>query len=89
VSGALFIQHAMRIRHIIICGLTRSTIPFLNYLKKGMIFGGGGELLKKNVFCFSLQLLSETFLILRTIKRDAVINVPRSSRQVPLILVRF
>ena len=43
----------------------------------------------KCVFRFSLQLLCETFLILRRIQRDIIINVHRSSCQLPLILVRF
>jgi len=41
------------------------------------------------VFRFSLQLLSETFLILRRNEYDITINVHRSSRKVTGILVRF
>jgi hypothetical protein len=41
----------------------------------------------KPVFWFSLQLLSETFLIPRKIQRDFIINVHRSSRKLPIILV--
>jgi hypothetical protein len=53
-------------------------------------FGGKKKLYGiKCVFWFSLQLLSETFLILRRIQRDIITNVHRSSRQVSLILVRF
>jgi hypothetical protein len=37
-------------------------------------------------FLFSLQRLSETFLILRRIDRDIIINVQRSSCKVPLLL---
>jgi len=40
------------------------------------------------VFRFSLQILSETFLILRSILRETVINVHRSSCKVLVILVR-
>jgi len=36
------------------------------------------------MFWFSLQLLSETFLTLRIIQRDIIINVHRSWRKVPL-----
>jgi len=40
----------------------------------------------KCVFGFSLQILSETFLILRRIYRDSTINVYQSSCKVPVIL---
>jgi len=36
----LGIQHAMRMRHIAICDLPRSTIFFPSYLINGTIFGG-------------------------------------------------
>jgi len=54
-----------------------------------------GTILKKTllnikcVFWFSLQLLSETFLILRRTERHMIISVCRSSCKVPVILVRF
>jgi hypothetical protein len=41
------------------------------------------------VFCFFLQLFSETFLILRRIQRDIVLNVITFLRKVPGILVGF
>jgi hypothetical protein len=67
---------------------------FSHWLINGTIFGrereGGEKLNIKRVF-FSVcpQLLSETFLIIRRIQRDSIINVHRSSCDVPVIVVRF
>ena len=48
----LVTQHAMRMGHIVICGLPRSSIFFFfpNYLINGMIFGGRKLLNTKRVF---------------------------------------
>jgi hypothetical protein len=43
----------------------------------------------KTVFSFSLQLLSEIFLVLRRVQRDLVINVHTVSCKVAVMLVRF
>jgi hypothetical protein len=61
---------------------------FPHYLVNGMIFGR--KLLNTIcVFWFSLQLLSETFLIPRRIQRDIIINVHTTSCKVPIFLVGF
>jgi hypothetical protein len=70
--------------------LDRSTIFFPTYIKNVTIFGK--TLL--NIKCaswFSIQLLSETFFIVRINKRDTVQNVYRSASEVkcPLLLSRF
>jgi hypothetical protein len=54
VFVALGIQHAMRMRHIVICGLSGST-AFFHILMNGTIFGKKKLLNKKCVFGFSLR----------------------------------
>jgi len=70
-------QREMRMRHIVICGQSGSTIyiyTFLHCLISGKIFVK--TLLNiKCVFLFSQQLLSEEFLILRRNARDMIIKV--------------
>jgi hypothetical protein len=73
--------------YIVICGLSDCTIFFISSHIRH-------EFLKKKIVCFVLllfllQLLPETFLILRRIERDVIINVHRYSCKVPLILVKF
>jgi len=61
---------------------------FPHYLINGTIFGK--KLLNTEcVFWFSLQRLSEIFLILRRIERDIIKNVYRSSCKVPVIFLDF
>jgi hypothetical protein len=72
VSVALVIQHAMRVRYIVVCGLSGCTVFFPHYLIIDTIFEEKNLLDTKCVFWFSLQLLSETFLSLRSIKRDMI-----------------
>jgi hypothetical protein len=61
---------------------------FSNYLINGTSFGK--KLLNiKCVFWFSVQILSEIFLILIIIQRDIIINARTYSCKVLVILVRF
>ena len=85
MSVASVFWHANRIRRVMSC------IPALQYFStlshKRHDFRKT-SLNIKCVFWFSLQLLSETFRILRRIDRD-IILVDRSSCKVPVILVQF
>ena len=74
VSLAVRIQPAMRMRHIAICSLPRST-TFPRIISQTARFSKKKQLLNtKCVFWFSVQLLSETFLILRGTERDMIKN---------------
>jgi hypothetical protein len=65
-------------------------VRLCNSLINSKIFGGEGGLSSiKFVFWISPQLLSETFLILKRIQRDIIINIHRSSCIVPLFLPDF
>jgi hypothetical protein len=60
------------------------------HLINGTVFGGLEMLLNiKCVFWFRVQLASETFLILRRMKQDVIINVHRSSCKLPVTHVTF
>jgi hypothetical protein len=88
VFVALGIHHTMRVRHIVICGLNAALKYFSTLSDKRS--GFRIKLLNtKCVFWFSVQLLSETFLILGINQRDNIKNVHRSTCKVPVILVRF
>ena len=54
-----------------------------------MILGGKKLLNIKRLFRFSLQLLSETFFVLRRLERNMIKNICWSSRKVAVIIVRF
>jgi hypothetical protein len=89
VSGGLVIQHAKRMRRILLSSVASPAVPYFfpHYLINATIFGK--TILNINVFRFSLQLLYETFLILRRIQRDVMVNIFGSAYKVPVIIVRF
>jgi hypothetical protein len=86
---AFIIRYAVR-PHIVICGLSGSTAFFVITSQTTPFSGegGGGTEYKMCVVILS-TILSETFLILRSIQPDIVINVKTSSCKVTVILVGF
>ena len=86
---ALFIQHAKRMRLIMSSVACPAALYFSTSSHKRHDFRGGWELLNMNyMFWFSLQLLSETLLILRRIQRDIIKILHKSSGKVPVIPIR-
>jgi len=75
VSAALGIQHGERMCHILIRGLSASTIHTLFNFPHD--FWGKGTEHKPRVLIFTTN-LSEIFLILSRIRRDIIINVKRA-----------
>ena len=89
VYVALVIQHAKRMRRIILSAVACLAVPFsFTYLINSKNFVKR-YLSIKDLFWFPLQLLFEIFLILRRIKRDIIICVHMSLCKVPIILVTF
>ena len=77
----LTVLHEKRMRRCILSSVACPPVQYIWMITE--------ELMSlKNVFVYSLQLLSETFPILRRIKH-CVINVYRSSCKVPIILVEW
>jgi len=76
-------------RHMILSSVVCLAVPYIStFLITGMIC------VKKilNIICvflFSVQILSEIFLILRIIQKDIIINVHISSCKAHIIRVRF
>ena len=84
---ALVIEHGTRMSRIASCVQSGSTLFFHIVSLTNTVFGEKSNS-TKSVFRFSSQVLSETFLILITIKRDIILKVRRSSCKVTDIHIR-
>ena len=77
MSVALLIEHAVRMRRVVLPSLSCLAVPYFFFfphcLINGTIFG---ENVTEHKICFLyyLQLLSETFLILKGIRPSIIIN---------------
>ena len=84
------IQHDKGIVRITLSsGVLSGSTTFVQYYLINCTIFGKKLMNIKRLFWFSLQFLSEIFLILRKIQRGIIINVNRSSCKVPVILARF
>jgi hypothetical protein len=89
VPVSLVTQHAKRMRRVIICGLSGSTI-FFHGISRTKRFSEKKKCIKHEMYILIFfTTLSEIVLILNTIQLDIVINVKMSSYNVSFILLRF
>jgi hypothetical protein len=83
---ALVTHHAKRMRRIILSSAACLVGPYFSTLSHIQHDFQKKAIERKVWVLISLQILSETFLILITIQRDIVINVQRSSCKVPVLI---
>jgi len=76
-------------RRIILASVTRPVLPYFSTFAQDQHDFREKKVIEHKMRVLIFLLLSETFLILRRLRWDTVINVHRSSRKVPVILVRF
>ena len=89
VSVALCIQHAMRMRRIILSSVACPALQYFSTLSHKRHDFRSYRTQKSGVL-ISLELfLSGTFLILQRNERDMSINVYRNACKLPVISVRF
>ena len=84
VFVALGIQHAMHMRHIVICGLPRSTV-FIHIISQTARFSKKKVIEHKMCVASFSTISSEIFFILRKTERHLIKNVYWSSCKVPFI----
>jgi hypothetical protein len=88
VCVALVIQHAKRMRHIILSSVACLALPYFSTLSHKRYDFRKKVIERKMVVLISSTNLSDTCLILKIIERD-IINLHKSSCKLNVILVRF
>jgi hypothetical protein len=83
----LFIQHAKRVRCIVLSFMASRALPYFSTLARKRHDFRKRSFERKT--CCVSTILSGTFLILRRIQRRIIINARRSSCDVPVILIIF
>jgi len=81
------IQHAKRMRHIVMCGLSGCTV-FLHIISQTAPFSGNILLNIKGVFRFFFT-NSLTIFIVRRTERDVIKKLDRSSCTLPVTIARY
>jgi hypothetical protein len=93
VSAALVIQHAENMSHIILSSVASLTLTiFFHTISWTLRLSEKKNISCLNIQCvflFSVQIFSETFLILRRIQRDFIINYMWSTCYFNQILVKL
>jgi hypothetical protein len=89
VFVVLGIRHSKHMRLLISSSVPCPTVPHFSTLPHKQYNFRKESLNTKRVFRFSVQVLSETFLVLRGTEGDMIKNVHRYSCKVPVILVKF
>ena len=87
---ALFIQHAKRLRPVILPYVPCLVVPYFStFSHSGMIFEREKKVAEHKM-CFDfLYISAEIFVFLRRFLRRIITNIHRSSYKLPVILVRF
>ena len=86
---ALVIQHAERMLRFILPPVACLALPYFSTLSHKRHGDCKTSLLGHQMCVFSLQLLSEIFLVLTITQRDSIINVLTSLCKVPVIVFGY
>jgi len=89
MSVALVIQHAIRMRRVMLSSVASLVLPYSPTLSQRVHDFQKISYWTKYASWFSLEFLPATYLILRRIQRDTIKNAHSSSCKYPLFLSDF